>query len=316
MAEEVSIAELNWSGKIPVQLTLAPTSVSSPTIPPPLNVLVPRQSYLHVALESAIRRFHPFAPVSPFSTGTTMLKITEPDPGGENEQNDGEEDLKETKEKQAQKTNDDSSVFPICWLEDEETQLPIRWHLFIGVSFDLKADQSLPWKIKLHFTNYPQNILPMEGLESVHNIYKHSLKQALSILSGNSKTAMNLTRESHSTLWEAVKSGNYKMYQSISLPLSTTGSLPIRLILNNANPPIQHRWDGGDKELGDLLKEWLSDEHFLATDGDNVIQFNNETVSSLRVCGIENPPLNVKLSELCENCSYPDQFLYIVVLLK
>ena len=62
-ADPTTIQSSNWAGSIPVHLTLAPTSLSSATTPPALHRLVPRSSYLHVALRDEIVRLHQYAPV-------------------------------------------------------------------------------------------------------------------------------------------------------------------------------------------------------------------------------------------------------------
>ena len=54
----------NWSGCIPIQLSLAPTSLSSPNMPCSIHVLVSRHTFLHVGLQEAVLRLYKFAPVS------------------------------------------------------------------------------------------------------------------------------------------------------------------------------------------------------------------------------------------------------------
>jgi hypothetical protein len=102
----------------------------------------------------------------------------------------------------------------------------------------------LPWKIRLHFTAYPNaQILPFASgdgvLAQVQYYYKNSLKQALCLQHGTSKIAMNVTKDAHSRLWEAVATSNVSLYESVqadsSLRLSRDGSrstfhsIPIRL---------------------------------------------------------------------------------------
>jgi Autophagy protein Apg5 len=209
----------NWKGAIPIHLTLAPTSVSSPTLPQPVHVLVPRNSYLHVSLLSAIQRLHPFAPVSIFSG--TVLQISEPDPGGSDEEQVEMEQQSTNEIKQSLASDNETTsinetiikafVYPVCWLEDQETGMAVRWHLFAGVLFDLRpCNTRLPWRLMLHFTNYPMSqIIPLETgqvLEAIHSNYRHSLKQALTVMTGNSKAAMNVTKEFRK--WESSSEEN------------------------------------------------------------------------------------------------------------
>lgn len=71
--------------------------------------------------------------------------------------------------------------YPECWFEDEESGTPLRWHLFVGVLYDLmkgkasissdsssfhtrhQTNECLPWRIRVHFTSYPTNqLLPLD----------------------------------------------------------------------------------------------------------------------------------------------------------
>jgi len=327
------LAAANWGGSIPVHLTLAPTSLSSPTLPPPIHMLVSRNTYLHTGLQRAVQRLHPFAPASPFAPGSLMFHVSEPDPGGGGgegaSENDNENDSSVCKDG-ATKSEDNGSnndgpsdtinqheqeqppnslhqkpvVYPVCWFEDEDTNMAVRWHLFAGVLFDLKASQKLPWRLKLHFTNYPATqILPLDTdvLTTVQASFKHSLKQALTLQQGNSKGAMNVSKESHGLLWDAVVNANIQIYRRVDLKLSKSPvTIPVRLLVNSTDPPIQRCISGRDSEtttLDDLLNKWVSDR----------------SISCCRVCGVE-PPLTTPLLELWYHCAHPDQFLYIVLL--
>jgi autophagy-related protein 5 len=253
------------------------------------------------------------------------------------------------------------TAYPICWFEDEETQTALRWHLFAGVLYDMKrkADvasgsnthSTLPWKIRLHFTAYPSTeILPLQAgtpvLHQVQGFFKNSLKQALCLLHGNSKAAMNLTKESHGRLWRAVDTANFSTYHQVvcqDLPAVNQqgmSNVPVRLYVN-AKPPIQRPCRDVTMSLGALLAEWLP-EHFVTTGGavvekevdkaendndedssDNksvsiatipkVICHAKDTVVCWRVGGIQ-PSLECSILDLWQTLSHPDHFLYLVVL--
>ena len=216
-----------WSGSIPVVLSLAPTSLSSPTMPAPIHILVSRHTYLHVGLRSATRRFHKFAP----PVISFPITRNEPNPG-------------ETSEEKVPEKPTAEESYPICWFEDEQTQIALRWHLFAGILWDMKKEpKSIPWRIKLHFNNYPSNqVLPMEGsevLSVVERTFKNSLKQALFLQQGTSKVAMNMSKQSHGILWESILTSNYKLYQEVDCDLQNTSQLlPVRLMIDS-KPPIQ-----------------------------------------------------------------------------
>lgn len=271
------------------------------------------------------------------------MQVTEPDPGIQS-QTEEEDDGKEIAIRM-QSTNIDVVknlvTYPVCWFEDEETKLALRWQYFVGILYDMNANHAIPWKIKLHFTNYPSSqILPFEYpndvIYNVQSFYKHSLKQAMAVVSGNSKTAMNVTKESHGLLWDAISNGNYSLYQRVDLkvgvspttstkPTSSSPSIhaiPIRVLINTTAPPMQRRIDGTQisLSLGQVLHEWLP-EYFIidvpegqsSETSTTIYKPNNDTVQCWKVCGIE-PPLSTNIYDLWRNCSHPDHFLYVILL--
>jgi Autophagy protein Apg5 len=354
----LAIQQEYWDGLIPIQLSLAPTSVSSsPTggLPPPVHVLVSRCTFLHVALESAVRRFHPYAP----SVFVTQLSIQEPDIGASNheklfldgEAGDADADAvavaavpttaRSTTANDAslQRGEYPSQPYPICWFEDEETKLAVRWHLFVGVLFDMlhpateesrrkrrtlsssssstSSSSSLPWKLRLHFNNYPSSqLLPLEEenvLASVQFSFRSAWKQGLTILTGSSKCAMQMTKESHGLVWEAITSGDCELYHRVDLSTMTAVAIPIRVLVGRTNPPIQKRVDLSDTTgrttgmtLRELLLAWCPAEF-------------NDSSSSLytcTVCGIEQTSSvldDMTLDVLYKHCYSPDRFLYILL---
>lgn len=333
----------NWSGSIPVVLTLAPSSLSSPTVPAPIHVPLSRHSYLHTGLQAAVQRLHQFAP-TPMSFASGMIR-SEPEPGSssDDENDDAAAATPETKSAAAAAASSDTPgpharenstrtakpSYPVCWFEDEETQMALRWHLFAGVLYDMKHTSStrasLPWKIRLHFTAYPDSeILPLQADTSVetqvHNFYKNSLKQALCCLHGSSKVALNVTKESHSRLWRSVQTANFPLYRQVvngDLPAvqSEVSLLPVRLYFN-AKPPIQRPCRDASISLGFLLADWLP-EHFekQETDGDEPSTAVTAKSTSVcwRVAGIQ-PSLDHSVLDLWKTLSHPDHFLYLVVL--
>ena len=145
---------------------------------------------------------------------------------------------------------------------------------------------------------------------------------------------MHVTKESHGLLWEAVcgAATKYPLYQRVDLVSAVAGAdknpvaIPVRVLVNASNPPVQRRVDGGTSStittLGRLLLDWLP-AHFVASSsssgekdggGDtNVVITPSETVKCWRVSGIQ-PPLTTPIVDLWKYCSHPDHFLYIVVL--
>lgn len=235
-----SIQSENWSGCIPIILSLAPTSLSSPSMPSSIHVLVHRHSFLHIGLKQAVMRLYKFAPVSSFSS---LIKREEP--GDENTTCTGNHQVMNDSKQDAQQEQ-----YPVCWFEDEDTQFALRWHLFVGVLWDMKQQKKklLPWKIRLHFTQYPSSqILPMDNggvLETVERYYMNSLKQALFSQYSSNKVAMNMSKQTHEQIWDSITTNNYQLFHQVNTDLQQTSSsdiklLPVRVLVNSTKPSIQ-----------------------------------------------------------------------------
>jgi hypothetical protein len=303
---------------------------------------------------------------------------SEPEPGSSSDEDDDKNQAESTNTTKTDEIAKESAAtplqlpentttdtaYPICWFEDEETQTALRWHLFAGVLYDMKrkADgasgsgsnntttlhSTLPWKIRLHFTAYPSTeILPLQAgttvLHQVQGFFKNSLKQALCLLHGNSKAAMNLTKESHGRLWRAVDTANFSTYHQVvcqDLPIVNkqgVSIVPVRLYVN-AKPPIQRPCRDVTMSLGALLAEWLPDFFTTTTvvekevgkaENENeeqgadksdstatipkVVCQARDTVVCWRVGGIQ-PSLECSVLDLWQTLSHPDHFLYLVVL--
>lgn len=122
------------------------------------------------------------------SISSNSQKIIRNESDGEDDTNDGEQDDSNNNNNNANairrrsistnnNNNNNQDSYPICWFEDEEGQIALRWHLFAGVLYDMtkvyrqKQQQPqqqqpplLPWKIRLHFTSYPHGqLLPLES---------------------------------------------------------------------------------------------------------------------------------------------------------
>jgi hypothetical protein len=81
------ILKANWRGSIPVKLSLAPSSLSSPKGPESIHVLLPRNTYLHLSLEKQVRYFHSFAPQNlPFASYRSVSQNDDDEGEGEERQ--------------------------------------------------------------------------------------------------------------------------------------------------------------------------------------------------------------------------------------
>ena len=276
-ASNASIQNVNWSGHIPVVLSLATASLSSPSTPRPIHKMISRATYLHVGLHEEVMHMSGYAPAAPgLSSAFSSMNVDEPPDSpaesssgggggvescGNCEGSDGDAG----KEAPAcppphSKGSKSSSDYPECWFEDEVSGIPLRWHLFVGVLYDLmkgKAnlsswkgpynrhiqDSFLPWRIRVHFTSYPYDrLLPLddgsparkdEKTDSdvgdshrriaalVGRLFRNSLKQALFMQYASSKVAMQITKASHEKIWDAVKMSNFPAYHDVNVELQS-----------------------------------------------------------------------------------------------
>ena len=353
------IRAANWAGSIPVILSLAPGSLSSPTIPSPIHVLLPRQTFLHLGLQEAVFRLQTFAPPTfsftkrvveePETTTTTEPDSDEevPRPSSDGAQASGNDDTHSggntdsgNQDNTTTPATEPAKPYPLCWFEDEETQLPLQWQFFAGVLWDShrpakKGDDGssntngdMPWRIRVHFTNYPfAQLLDLDAgatgvLTTVERTFKNSLKQALVLQHGQNKVALNMTKQSHERLWDSIVSAKYATYKPIQEDIQAEDSkvvlVPIRLMMAPSKPVIQKRCDDLTLSLGDLLCLWAP-KHFhakeKAQEGDHEKVRVVESVQPgtlWRVAGV-SPPLSTRLVDLWQALSHPDGFLYIAI---
>jgi len=264
-----------------------------------------RQSYLHLSLKDPVQRLHKFAPVF---LSISMVR-NEPEPGEEIEESDAP---KQPPLDGSMKGGD----YPVCWFEDEESQIALRWHCYAGVLWDLKRKpKSLPWRLRLHFTQYPANqILPMETsvMTAVERNYRNSLKQALFLQQGNAKVAMSISKQSHGQIWDSIITTNYKLFEQVNDELrAVSNMLPVRLFVDS-RPPIQRPLKVDvEYTLGDLLFDWVP--ALFRKVGENPEPTSNEVQWNIQ--GLQLP-LGSKVKYLWQVLCHPDHFLYVVVTSK
>ena len=221
-------------------------------------------------------------------------------------------------------------VYPLCWFEDEETKLPLQWQQFVGVLWDGFSPQStrnalLPWKIRVHFTNYPSSqLLDLDVassgvLTTVERTFKNSLKQALVLQHGHNKVALNMNKQTHQRIWDSIVTSKYSVYKPIQEdiqadPSSNLSLIPVRLLVGPSKPLIQKRCEEVTLTLGLLLQSWLP-QHFVVKEeeGNKTVVPKAET-TTWRVAGV-NPSLTAPLLHLWQSLCHPDNFLYISVTL-
>ncbi|EGG20133.1 autophagy protein 5 [Cavenderia fasciculata] len=146
------------------------------------------------------------------------------------------------------------------WLEYKG--IPIKWHLPIGVLFDVLVGSESGtqiWNLTVHFQSFPEKILlrcPNE--ESVETYYKNVLKEANYIKQGDINKLNNLNINQSNELWDGLRQHIFpffhvddydkfwsinKLFYNVNVGGSSTGigykHIPVRLIQNN-RPYVQN----------------------------------------------------------------------------
>jgi len=309
------LRSMNWAGSIPIILSLAPSSLSSPTMPPPIHRMVSRMTLLHLGLSDAVMRFYKFAPAVSFSFPQQQ----------------------QDEEPSSPKTNNNDQNYPVCWFEDVESNQPLRWHLFVGILYDLLQSKQntltakpLPWKIRIHFTSYPSHqILELSKKNTIKTVqlnFIHSLKQALFLQYGSNKKQMNMSKVQYELMWSSMERGGcYKMYQDVNgnLQQLDRGSLlhvPVRIMLNS-KPMIQRpvKVEQYDiiNTLGSLLVNTLPKYFYESSQEPNdeskrKISYSHHELCYWAIQGIQ-PSLDSDIIDIWSALCCPDHFLYITV---
>jgi Autophagy protein Apg5 len=85
----------------------------------------------------------------------------------------------------------------------------------------------------VHFRNFPtEKILKCNSREAAEKAYMHSLKQALFVLQGNTRSFNAMVLEQQQSLWESANSGSRGLFESVAAELrgsETTKCIPIRI---------------------------------------------------------------------------------------
>ena len=102
--------------------------------------------------------------------------------------------------------------------------VPLKWHYPLGLLYDLFAgaspwpaqreeaassdqETSLPWRLILHFTEWPDEQLVRLDADGkvIHDAFINSVKEADFLRNGTAKGIMSLSKDDSTQLWTAVQ---------------------------------------------------------------------------------------------------------------
>ena len=100
--------------------------------------------------------------------------------------------------------------------------VPLKWHYPLGLLYDLfsgasplqaqaeEAQNSLPWRLTLHFSGWPaEQLVPLDAEGKVlHDAFINSVKEADFLRNGSAKEIMTLSKNESTQLWKSVVACN------------------------------------------------------------------------------------------------------------
>ncbi|KAK2865122.1 hypothetical protein FQN49_003890 [Arthroderma sp. PD_2] len=143
------------------------------------------------------------------------------------------------------------SVYPYQgWFSFEG--VPLKWHYPVGLLYDLYAgaepvasasstaakeqdyddDVAIPWKLNLHFHDWPdQELVSLDAEERVmHDFFMNSVKEADFVRNGTGKSIMALSREDSKKLWTSIQEHSFQTFYRVNNTLLPNLSTPFRNI--------------------------------------------------------------------------------------
>ncbi|KAI4120159.1 MAG: hypothetical protein LQ345_000115 [Seirophora villosa] len=131
--------------------------------------------------------------------------------------------------------------------------VPLKWHYPLGLLYDLfsgaapaQADRSddanhspsrpqpstLPWRLTLHFTDWPGDQLVQPDAEGkvLHDAFINSVKEADFLRNGTAKGIMSLSKDDSTQLWTAVQEHKRSAFDPIAQKLLYAQGAPLRHI--------------------------------------------------------------------------------------
>ncbi|KAI8602890.1 autophagy protein Apg5-domain-containing protein [Dissophora ornata] len=279
------IARVIWEGSIPIQLSWDLAEVTGYSLKhiEPLLIEAPRCSYL------------------PILTGQARNHISA---------------------RHAQLTSDDSEV----WYEYEG--IPLKWHYPIGLLYDihvLQAEavqgaggvQPLPWKVTMHFEDFPSDkLIKSLSSDSCQDYFMSMIKEADYLRNGTTKKVMNMSKSDQTQLWDGLWSNSYDLFWGMNQKLvlndgTIARNLPIRIYLPENCPVVQEPVSPMDEQdqprtLRQILNIALPDLFPLESSD------SRQDAASVMIHGI-TPSLDVNALWFAQNMAYPDNFLHLVI---
>ncbi|XP_022655162.1 autophagy protein 5-like [Varroa jacobsoni] len=192
-----------WSGQIPVCFRLAAQDCSSIEAPDPFFIMLPRISYLPFIWEKVQRYFSPFVAEEHRSSQLWL----------------------ET---------------PINTTSVLSGSVMLRWHLPIGLLYDLHGGGKLPWTIIIHFRDFPdKELIACETKQVAEAQFMNSVKEA-DFLKTRKKIMTAMTQSERRQMTAALYALQAESFWAVNRKLMFTSEtwkhIPLRIFLLQSSP--------------------------------------------------------------------------------
>ncbi|KAF9978251.1 autophagy protein 5 [Actinomortierella ambigua] len=116
---------------------------------------------------------------------------------------------------------DDAEV----WYDYEGT--PLKWHYPIGLLYDLHGIQAssnkpgaretlLPWKVTVHFQNFPADrLIKSQAVDICQDYFMSMIKEADFLRNGSTKKVMNMSKADQTQLWDGLWSNQPRSLRQV-----------------------------------------------------------------------------------------------------
>ena len=170
-----------FEGKIPTVLSLHPPDNCSTRPPPPIHLLLPRQTFLHLGARPAVSKLRES------SVAGVVMQLG----------------AFQTDEDTSSNSIPDEQIDSNVWFSHNGR--PLRWQIPTGVLYDLVQPSALPWELTIHFTSFPETLLPFPSISTLRSFFNNSLKESIYVTSGGDALSTVVTKETMERLWRSVE---------------------------------------------------------------------------------------------------------------
>ncbi|KAG0246440.1 autophagy protein 5 [Mortierella sp. GBA43] len=156
----------------------------------------------------------------------------------------------------------------------------------------------LPWKVTVHFQNFPTDkLIKSQAIDSCQDYFMSMIKEADYLRNGSTKKVMNMSKSDQTQLWDGLWSNDYDRFWEMNHKLimndgAMAKSVPIRIYLPENCPIIQEPVSPIDEKIE-----------------------TGSPVASAMIHGII-PSLDMSAVWVSQNMSYPDNFLHLVIIIN